>query len=723
MHTSTNAALPARRKLRGPAPLRPEIQALRAIAVMTVVVFHLWPLRLTGGYVGVDVFFAISGYLITGHILKEMAHERGFSLPSFWARRIRRLLPAATLVLIVTLIATVIFTQAPVWAALSPQVIASAGGFENWLLAVNSVDYFGSHNAPTAVQHYWSLSAEEQFYVFWAVALFVIAVLTRKSAARVRRRIVIISISVLVASSLTWSIIQSFTNQQVGYFSTLTHAWEFGLGGLMAAVLSRGIVVTSERTAWLRPVLTAVGIIAILVSSFVFTGATRFPGWVALIPVGGAVLVMIFGGRSDGRIRTPYVWMRPIEFVGAVSFAMYLWHWPLIVLAPSVLGRPLSTVDKFVILFASVLLAWLTKIAVEDPLRRSKILSAANWRTFAMGALATALTIALALGSATWANNINAEIAAENAKKVARALVKPSTSCLGAFSMSHPADCPDIFTVSEKYGPEVAKDDWGPIAGVNKDGTMPTSTCTKFGPNSSYSDCLLVDSGAGAPGMVVVGDSHALALLEPIAVVARAQKITLHAILKNSCTPTQPQQYDNQSNRAECNDWRYAMMTYVAEMPGIQTVIAAGYTRKEGWNDSAQSKASILRDYTGLWSQWVDAGMKILVIEDVPMTAGQSVPECIKALPGVVDPCSVTRAVGLKPDIVVDAVAYAEDSSIQLMSLNDAFCDSTTCHAVIGGTIAYRDSHHLSATFALTLVPHFEAAFANIANSANLADK
>jgi peptidoglycan/LPS O-acetylase OafA/YrhL len=114
LQPSSNGALPARRKLRGPAPLRPEIQALRAIAVTTVVVFHLWPLRLTGGYVGVDVFFAISGYLITGHILKEMSHERGFSLPSFWARRIRRLLPAATLVLIVTLIATVIFTQAPV---------------------------------------------------------------------------------------------------------------------------------------------------------------------------------------------------------------------------------------------------------------------------------------------------------------------------------------------------------------------------------------------------------------------------------------------------------------------------------------------------------------------------------------------------------------------------------------------------------------------------------
>jgi peptidoglycan/LPS O-acetylase OafA/YrhL len=721
LQPSSNGALPARRKLRGPAPLRPEIQALRAIAVTTVVVFHLWPLRLTGGYVGVDVFFAISGYLITGHILKEMSHERGFSLPSFWARRIRRLLPAATLVLIVTLIATVIFTQAPVWAALSPQVIASAGGFENWLLAINAVDYFGANNAPTAVQHYWSLSAEEQFYVVWAIALFAIAALTRKSSAPIRRRVVIVAIGVLIAASLSWSIIQSFTNQQIGYFSTLTHAWEFGLGGLMAAVLSRGIVATSTRLAWLRPAVTSMGIAAILASSVVLTGATRFPGWVAIIPVGGAVLVMIFGGRSDGRIRTPFIWMRPIEFIGAVSFAMYLWHWPLIVLGPSVLGRPLNTCDKFVILFASIALAWLTKITVEDPLRRSKILGTKSWRTFAMGAIATALTIALALGAGTWANSINAEIAAENAKKVARALVKPSTSCLGAFAMSHPADCPDIFTVSAKYGPDVAKDDWGPIAGVNKDGTMPTSTCTKFGPDNAYSDCLLVDSGASAPGMVIVGDSHALALLEPIAVVARAQKITLHAILKNSCTPTQPQQYDNQANRAACNDWRYAMMTYVAEMPHVSTVIAAGYTRKEGWKDSAQSKSSIMRDYTGLWSQWVDAGKKILVVEDVPMTSGQSVPECVKDHPGVVDPCSVTRAKSLTPDIVVDAVAYADDPNIQLMSLNDAFCDKTTCHAVIGATIAYRDSHHLSATFALTLVPHFEAAFTNIANSANLA--
>lgn len=722
MHNSSSSGLPSRRTLRKREALRPEIQALRAIAVMTVVVFHLWPLRLTGGYVGVDVFFAISGYLITGHILKEMSHERGFSLPQFWARRIRRLLPAATLVLIVTLIATVALTQAPVWAALSPQLIASAGGFENWLLAINSVDYFGSTDAPTAVQHYWSLSAEEQFYVAWAIALFAIAFFTKTLAPATRRRVVLIAISVLIVSSLAWSIIQSYTNQQVGYFSTLTHAWEFGLGGLMAAVLSRGIVGTTARTAWLRPTLTTVGIVAILMSSYLFTGATRFPGWIALIPVGGAVLVMIFGGRSDGRVQTPYLWMRPIEFIGAVSFAMYLWHWPLIVLGPAVLGRPLNTLDKIVILFGSILLAWLTKIAIEDPLRRSAFLTAKTWRSFAMGAIATAVTIGLAFGAGAWAQSINAEIAAENAKKVARALVKPSSSCLGAFAMSHPTDCPDIFTVSEKYGPDVAKDDWGPIAGVNKDGTMPTSTCSTFGPGNAYSDCLLVDSGAQAPGVVIVGDSHALALLEPIAVVARAKKVNLHAILKNSCTPTQPQQYENLANRAECNDWRYAMMTYVAEMPNVGTVIAAGYTRKEGWNDAAQSTASIMRDYTGLWSQWVNAGKKVLVVEDVPMTSGQSVPECIRNHPGVIDPCTVPRSKGLTADIVVEAVAYAEDKNIQLMSLTDAFCDAKNCHAVIGGTIAYRDSHHISATFALTLVPHFEAAFTNIENSANLAD-
>ena len=206
-----------------PANFSLEIQALRAVAVVLVVLFHLWPHQLSGGFIGVDIFFTILGFLITGHLLREASSERGIRLAGFWARRVRRLLPAAYLVPAVSLVATLTILPPRLWKETAVQVGASALGIQNWVLAASSVDYFGATEQPSLVQRYWSLSLEEQFYLVWPILIFAVFVFTRRLQLRSRLYLVGAAMDVVCVSSLVWSVSQSYATPTVAYFSTFTH--------------------------------------------------------------------------------------------------------------------------------------------------------------------------------------------------------------------------------------------------------------------------------------------------------------------------------------------------------------------------------------------------------------------------------------------------------------------------------------------------------------------
>ncbi|WP_431279761.1 acyltransferase family protein [Leifsonia poae] len=360
---------------------RPEIQALRAVAVAAVVLYHFWPPVVTGGYVGVDVFFAISGFLITGHLLREVAATDRIGLAQFWARRARRLLPASLLVLLVTAIAVLVWVPSIFWLPFFRETIASALYVENWTLAADSVDYLAANAVPTAVQHYWSLSAEEQFYLIWP--LVILAGLWASTRVRrfSRRRVIFVVLSVVTAASLAASVALTTSSPSVAYFITPTRAWEFGLGGLLALALGtfdegmgRRI---GQRIDKVRPILAWAGWIAIAYAVFRFSAATPFPGYTALLPVGGALLVIAAGSPARWWAPTSIVGIRPVQWVGDVSYSIYLWHWPLLIVAPYVVGHAsLTLIEKVALLALTVVLAWATKRWVEDPVRRARLFTA-----------------------------------------------------------------------------------------------------------------------------------------------------------------------------------------------------------------------------------------------------------------------------------------------------------------------------------------------------------
>jgi peptidoglycan/LPS O-acetylase OafA/YrhL len=354
------------------AGMRLDIQALRAIAISTVVIFHIWAFALPGGYVGVDIFFVISGYLITGQLWREVAKSGKIAFANFWARRARRLLPASLLVILATTVACVLWVPSTLYLKFAQDATGAAFYVQNWVLAARATDYLANDGTESAFQHFWSLSVEEQYYVFWPVlmgiALAVGRFVIRRKLAGVKAMVLVL-LGLLTASSLVYSIWATTNTRELAYFSTFTRAWEFA-GGALLSVLARPDRAKAQNR---NPLWFYAGVALITYSLVSFNQFTPFPGFWALIPVLGAML-MLFGGESQKRLMPRAVFrFAPIKFLGDISYSLYLWHWPIIIVAPWLLKRPLVSADGFAILALAILLAWVSKRFVEDPIRFGRL--------------------------------------------------------------------------------------------------------------------------------------------------------------------------------------------------------------------------------------------------------------------------------------------------------------------------------------------------------------
>lgn len=353
------------------AAVRTEIQALRALAVLSVLLFHLWPTRLPGGFVGVDVFFVVSGFLITAHLLKEQTSTGRIGLGRFWARRARRLLPASMLVLLVTATGVYLLVPPSRWPQFGGEIIASALYGENWVLAWQAVDYMALSNVKSPTQHFWTLGVEEQFYIVWPLLLVLLALLSRRLPTRRRLDVTLLGLVLVVLGSLAHSVAFTAASQSMAYFFTTTRVWEFGFGALLAALAARGTLATpGPRTA---TALSWTGIALIVVAVLSFGPETPFPSFTALLPVVGTSLVILAGAPRARLSPAPLMGMRPVQFLGDVSYGVYLWHWPMIVLIPYALGRDMAAPERFGVLAASIALGWASKAFVEDPVRTGRI--------------------------------------------------------------------------------------------------------------------------------------------------------------------------------------------------------------------------------------------------------------------------------------------------------------------------------------------------------------
>ena len=377
----------------GDRRLRPDVQGLRAIAILLAIVYHADIPPFSGGYVGIEVFFVISGFVITGLLLREHERTGHTSLRSFYGRRVRRILPMATLVIIVTIIASYVFIGATVgnqtaidgrWAALF---------LANFHYAATDTNYLVAQSPPSPLLNYWSLGVEEQFYIVYP-ALFLFMGWWAKRAQRgsFRLRLTVVLVAVIVAS-YSYSIVFTASNAQSAYFSLLVRSWELALGGLIAVYspeLRRIPQTWAAIASW-------VGLAVILVTSVILTPASEYPGALVAIPTLAAGLVIAAGASAPKWGVELLLRRQPFPFLALISFSLYLWHWPILEIAAQRRGvATLPVWDDVLLLIGAGVLASLTYRFIEDPIRHARYLTSRRWASLALGVCLIAATFAVA---------------------------------------------------------------------------------------------------------------------------------------------------------------------------------------------------------------------------------------------------------------------------------------------------------------------------------------
>ena len=735
---------------RAPGGVRTDIQGMRALAVVVVLVFHVLPERLTGGFVGVDVFFVISGFLITTHLMTHPpATARDFA--GFWARRARRLLPASLLVLLVTLVATRLLAPETLWGDTARQAGGAATYVVNWLLASDAVDYLAADDAPTPVQHYWSLSVEEQFYLLWPVLIALAAWLARRPGGRaaapgrhgnrrwspaipmtsarkraerrhpgsgrellgrevlgreVLRRHLLwgTSISLVALASFAWSVHLTRVDPGRAYFVTTTRVWELAVGGLAALLLllRPARPGASTRVEALRAALAWLGLGAIVHASVTFDESTPFPGWRAAVPVLGAALVVVAscGTRtwSPGRLLA----VRPVQWLGDVSYSVYLWHWPLVVLVGARTGG-VGGWEAMGIVALTLVLAQLTKTWVEDPFR-SRAWNVRLGLTYRLAGVG----MAVVLGAAAvqhWEVERRAE--AETARVAAQ--LAAAGPCLGAGALAPGADCEEEH--EEPIVPSPAQ------AATDKSDAYPEvsggADCWSSMPDYPSVECTFGEEDARTE-VVLVGNSHAGHWLPAVQEIAEARGWRITTLLASQCALVDTRLQLSSHDRSEsCRAWGERAVERMVDlgpdlvlMSNRISVPAEGQSLEDSVDDYTQGYVPVL-------TRLADAGVPVAVIRDTPAPGDggeiTSIPDCLAAEGEHSEACDGTRSDWVRPDPdpAIPAVRAVQEArpraALAAVDLNDHICDGEVCPAVVGGVVVYFDGTHLTATYARTL--------------------
>lgn len=675
---------------------RNDIQGLRALAVLLVLLFHAGLPFLAGGYVGVDVFFVISGFLITTTLLTEIRITGGISLVRFYARRAKRILPAASVVLVAVGIFTVLFLPRTRWPDTAIQILGSASYAVNWLFANDAVNYLNIDDAPSPVLHFWALAVGEQFYVIWPLLLIVALALSKKKSSRRsnyrlggeqnrRAGFIVLGVALLVLPSLLWSVYYTHVNPAAAYFVTTTRLWELGVGAVVAVFA----VSLARLPTWTRLALGWTGLAAIVGAALLFGPTTAFPGYAALLPTLGTAAIIIGGlnglsSQGVGRLLS----LRPVTWVGDISYSLYLWHWPAIVIGTYLLGT-LSLTAGLAIVALSFIPAYLTYRFIERPLLRSPRLSNDHGAALRLGGtlmIATAMmTVAiLAIPAPSSAGNVGG----------GSALASKSGADLLATD-------PTVGIARDTVGPFLpsamkAADDY---PSIYKDGCHLGEVDSEVRP-CSYGD---LDSDFV---VALVGDSHAAQWLPALSQIALANKWRLEAYTKSSCPFADVTIGSGSRINESCAQWNAGMTAALTGTAKPDLVLTSAYKYSVvensavlGAEESVQAMAAGMRR---TWELLGASGVNVVSIVDTPVM-GINVPECVSENPTSLTQCAVNRDQAFAGVGQTEPIAASSLSTVSVVDIDEYICPETTCAPVIGNVLVWRDSQHITATYSKTL--------------------
>jgi peptidoglycan/LPS O-acetylase OafA/YrhL len=661
---------------------RTDIEGLRAIAIVAVLLCHAGIPFFAGGYVGVDVFFVISGFLITRLLVNEVEKSGGISLVRFYARRAKRLLPLSAVLLVSVGILSILLLSPVRAVEVSGDIISSALYTANWHFAAQSVDYFAQDIEPSPVLHLWSLAIEEQFYVVWPTLILAVTWFQRRRGGSLRPALWMTLGTILVGSFLL-GVALTNDSPASAYFSTFGRAWELALGGALALLgtvrLSR---VTSAGIGW-------VGLAAIVYASIAFDATTPFPGVAALIPTLGAACLILAGSsiysQKRGAPAGPLS-LGPVRYVGQISYSWYLWHWPALVFAAVIWG-PLSVAAGIAVVLVSLIPTVIAHHLIEDPVRRSRALARMPARALAVGAAC----MAVAVGAGLMLTDSQPTLS-----------TAPLAQVKGAAALVD-QPIPQETANAVRPNPLTARDD---RSRAFYDGCL-------VGIGGTNSNRCLYGDPHGKRTLILFGDSHALQYFAPLEELANKNDWRLIILSKAECTPGEVKIRSMVADReySQCDEWRDFTLKRIEEAGSRATVVMSGDTAYTAYGPngeelSGEANAEALEaGYVSTLERIQRAGLKAVVIRDTPASASD-VPSCVSEDLENLDSCAFERV--RDSNLEFDAHAAEATPGVHLIDVTAEICPGELCRAVIGNALVYRDKTHLTATFARTLSPWFE---------------
>ncbi|HLM95449.1 MAG TPA: acyltransferase family protein [Acidimicrobiales bacterium] len=698
---------------RGPGSrFRRDIEGMRAVAILAVVLYHAHVGLLRGGFTGVDDFYVISGFLITGLLWRELEGGSRLSFRSFYGRRVRRLLPMSFVVLVATALASTALLPPLQTHAVLKDGISSALYVSNYRFAALQTNYLTSSALPSPFQQYWSLSLEEQFYLIWPALLLAGSLLwmhrrRRPSPSRLGAATVLGALGVASFALGVWL---TRVSQPWAFFSLPARAWELAAGGLVAFAAPWLGTLSRRRAA----VLGWVGLAAVVGSALILSGSVPYPGVAALTPVLGTAAVIASGCAAPHNGPILVLGRIGAQVLGRVSYSWYLWHWPVLILAPSLIGHTLSLAANLSLVALSLVLAVISFVIIENPLRRSTWLRDQPRRALRLGGVVTTAAVALCLLSIVTLPSLGGHGIARQAKLASAPAVKPrslqntasvadrdpyTTALIGATAQVQHAlaqslpvnDVPANLTPSL---PHADADEPPVFVDGCLDSYLPTGlgTCD-FGDTSSHTS------------IVLFGDSHAAMWFPAVDSAAHQFGLNLFTWTKATCPPLVIPIFSPVLGRtyAECDEWRQNVLARIAQVHPTLVIlgVARHYTDIYGFTPYS---TQWLQGLSQMVSSIRQLGPRVLVIGPVPKPPF-SVPGCLSVHLTSAAACTVPLSQGLNvPGKLAEEHAVAAAGGSYL-DPDPWFCTPDTCAVMVDNLLAYRDDNHITATYASYLAP------------------
>lgn len=639
---------------------RPEIEGLRAIAALLVAVYHIWMMRVSGG---VDVFFVVSGFLITTSLLSGYARNGYIKFGKFILGLLRRLLPSALTVMIFITIGSFFILPDIRFTATIKEIAASLLYFENWQLAITGTDYLDQNNPQSPVQHFWAMSIQGQFYVIWFVIVS-LAILISKKLNISLKNVFTAVLLILFTISLIYSIYITSMNQPWAYFDTGARVFEFAVGGLLMIY-----IFNLNIHRYVSFILGWIGLAVLLLTGILLDVQGTFPGLIALIPISAAVLILLAGQNPSRFGVEKLLSTRPLKFLGGLSYGIYLWHWPILIFYYEIFDTSsVSLLHGIIIIVISILLSYITTNTVEKP-----IINYINKNNFSIRGFRPIIGLAsiLIIGLGSWYYYTNSQ----------------------ASSLSiNNEDYPGVMVNAASYDSEnfEKKEPIPSLATILEDKTE-AYECQVSPQSSAIEVCDYGKTKNYDYTVAVVGGSKSTHWISPMQDIAEEENMRLINITKAGCRFTT----DTENYTEQCIEWNRNVIDEIVN-EDVDLVITLA--------DIAYSSLyDVPAGFIEQFNKLDEVNIDVLALRDTPYFKG-SVPECIAQHGENSTECKIVKADVYNTPSAWERLENKPDN-VFYADYSDYFCGEEYCDPVVGNVIGYFDHDHMTETFSKTFKP------------------